>query len=112
MGRSETQIRVFKLLLLAVLVGVSFVLHIWLRTHVTQLGFEVAAQKRERRKLDAELSQLKVERTRLMGPESLDRLVESLRSEGLVFDSPKSGQLIYIKEPVVREAMNIVGPQP
>jgi cell division protein FtsL len=103
MRRSETQTRVLKLLLLAVLVGVSFILHIWLRTHVTQLGFEVAAQKRERRKLDAELSQLKVERTRLMGPESLDRLMESLRREGIVFETPRASQLIYLKEALPQE---------
>ncbi len=98
MSTTSTQKRVLKLLVLALFVGLFFILHIGLRTHVTQLGFEVAAQKRERRKLDAELSQLRVERTRLMGPESLDRMVESLRQQGVVYSAPRGDQLIYLHQ--------------
>lgn len=82
------------------LVGICvsfFIFHIWFRTVALTTGYEVGNSRKEIRALESELAQLKVERVRLMGPESLQKWVQDMKERGIVFEAPTASQLIYTK---------------
>ena len=84
------------LVLAGVCVG-SFLLHIALRTQTVSLGFRVGKQRSEIGKLEAELFSVKVKRNRLMGPESLEKMVNQGPNMFSEFIQPKADQLVYLQ---------------
>lgn len=84
------------------LMCVGFLLfHIWLRSRVVTLGYSVSTERAALRDAESELADAKVERSRRMGPDSLDRLVRQKEARGEVFAPPRTDQLQYAR-PVAR----------
>ena len=81
----------------AVLCVLFFIFHIWFRTVALTTGYEVGHLRGRIRQLESELAQLKVERVKLMGPESLQQLVLDMKAKGIVFEAPQASQLVYTK---------------
>lgn len=81
---------------LAVLVVGFFIFHIWFRTLVLTSGYEVGARRKAVAALESELAAVRVERTKMMSPENLHRLVEDWEHRGTAdFSAPESSRLIY-----------------
>lgn len=83
--------------LLVLICVLFFVFHIWFRTLALTTGYEVGTLRRDFRDLESELAILKVEKVKLMGPESLQKLVQEMKYRGVNFESPEASQLIYTK---------------
>jgi hypothetical protein len=73
-----------------------FLFHIWFRTLVVTQGFELGRVRREVQKLESELASIKSEKSRLMGPQSLEQWVQTFREAGIEFERPQDAQLKYI----------------
>lgn len=84
-------------ILLVVICVSFFIFHIWFRTVALTTGYEVGNARKEIRILESEWAQLKVEKVKLMGPESLQKWVLDMKERGIVFEAPQSSQLIYTK---------------
>ncbi|MBS1983997.1 MAG: hypothetical protein JST16_07470 [Bdellovibrionales bacterium] len=85
----------FRVSLLVLMCTFFFLFHIWMRTLSVTTGYEVGALRRDVLKLESDLSRERVDQNRLMGPESLQRLVADFAEQGSVFRAPQSAQLIY-----------------
>jgi hypothetical protein len=90
---------VFKVLGFGLLCVFFFLFHIWLRTRVVTLGYEVSVERERLRALESEMAGAKVLRARRMGPDSLERFVKVRESQGEILAPPKPDQLHYAKPP-------------
>ena len=85
-----------RILALALMCLGIFLFHIWFRTLVVTQGFELGRMRREVQKLESDLASLKAEKSRLMGPQSLEQWVKTFRDAGIEFERPLDAQLKYI----------------
>jgi hypothetical protein len=76
---------------------VFFVFHIWMRTLVLTEGYEVGERRHELADLESQYMALKVERNRLMGPGSLEKVVTRFAEKGVVFRAPHPDEIHYIR---------------
>ncbi len=106
MGESlnHHQKAVLKVLAFVGLCVLFFLLHIQLRTLVVTKGFAVAEQRAKIREFESKIASLRVQRERLMGPASLERLAESLVSEGSGFERPDGKRVLFPESPRAKGA--------
>ncbi len=94
------QTRIFKILTLVLLCVAFFLFHIWFRTVVTHEGYALGILGREMKKTESQLMALKVEKNKIMGASSLERLVD--KHEDVLadekFQAPAVHQLYYIQQ--------------
>jgi hypothetical protein len=76
---------------------VFFIFHIWMRTLVLTKGYEVGERRHEVADLESQYMALKVERSRLMGPGSLEKVVKRFEERGIVFRAPLPDEIHYIR---------------
>lgn len=76
----------------------SFLLHAWLRTQVVTLSYELSDKQFERNLLEAEVIDLKVQRTALHSSEKMEALKRELNSQGVELESVRAAQLIFLEK--------------
>jgi hypothetical protein len=86
---------VFRIIFLFIAFATAFVLHVWLRTLVVAEGYRLGEARKIILKLEAERVKLRLQRERLISPDRLHAVVESLRFQGLDFQRPTPNQVYY-----------------
>lgn len=90
----------FKIVLILFLGAGSFLLHAWLRTQIVTLSYELADKQRERNLLEAEVIDLKVQRTALHSAEKMEALKKDLSTQGVELQSVKAAQLFFLEKDI------------
>lgn len=85
-------------MLLAALAIGFFVFHVWFRTYALTEGFAVAEKRRELSKLESEVIEARLRKNRVMGPQSLKRLTQAYRYNGIIFEAPEAKQVFYYRD--------------
>lgn len=93
---SAEQINSLKVLGFTGMAVVFFLFHIWFRTWVVTKGYEVGQHREDIARLESELMRAKIERSRVMGPDNLERWAKHLQATGTAFGAPQPHQLIYL----------------
>lgn len=87
----------FKITIFLLFSAFLFLFHIWFRTKVTHLSFEVGKIRKEYKVAEAQLVELKVERQRTFSHKKMEDLVTKWKNNGEVFEAPNKSNVFFIK---------------
>lgn len=85
----------YKMIALGLIVIVFLVFHIWFRTNVITMGYELSRLESHSKKLEAEVTSLKFKKNYLKSPSNLQKISQRLKKKGIAFHRPKAAQVIY-----------------
>jgi hypothetical protein len=91
-------IAILKILLLAIVAVAFFVFHVWFRTYALTEGYNLSSKRRELSKLENQIIETRINKNKIMGPQSLKTLAQKYRHQGIVIEEALPKQILYFKE--------------
>lgn len=95
---SRVWVGTFKLVTILFLCAGSFLLHTWLRTRIVTLSYELSDKQLERNLLEAEVIDLKVQRTALHSAAKMESLKKDMKRRGIELENVRSAQLFFLEK--------------
>lgn len=86
-----------KVLAFVMMVVGFFIFHTWIRTEALTTGYELGIIQKRIKSLDSQRHSLKIERSRQLSPDNLEKWAENFSQRGEPFQNPANDQIFYLK---------------